>query len=326
MRGDFAVPTLFNGNFDAITSRFEQQNIPGWSFYNGNQNTTQNVSQRHLVEWSDIGKEEGSVGSLDADFLAGVGYDMSQPNYALKLSNDGQNQVTHNRFVVPEWGTLRFDLHVPKPKDGLFKVSIKGTEPDDEWLSAGEIDLKLAEHPAESESAVGYYDYVNGEYIDPYTYSLDYALQGFETFHLDIPENLRGKSALLQFTLEGDSTVYLDDVFFKSTHLKLGNPTFARPFEDTHRENYLIEKPQYSLSYSDAIKGPNWVSWQLNKSWLGNIQQGNLVLEDHSNYPPAGFPPPFLDSPDGIALLSPDSSYLPDYVVDYPSLIYTSLP
>ena len=130
----------------------------------------------------------------------------------------------------------------------------------------------------------------------------------------------------MQFNVEGDSQVYLDDVFFNSIHLKLGNPTFARPSEDTHRENYLIEKPQYSLSYNDAIKGPNWVSWQLNKSWLGTIQQGELELSDPSKYPPVGFPPPILDTGSGITLSSPDSSYRANYFADYPWVADPTLP
>lgn len=31
------------------------------------------------------------------------------PDYALRLG-DGLDSVTHNRFVVPDWGALRFDL------------------------------------------------------------------------------------------------------------------------------------------------------------------------------------------------------------------------
>jgi endonuclease G len=34
--------------------------------------------------------------------------------------------------------------------------------------------------------------------------------------------------------------------------------------------NYLMEKPQYSLSYSRDNGGPNWVSWHLDPSWLGS--------------------------------------------------------
>ncbi|MCC3422309.1 MAG: DNA/RNA non-specific endonuclease, partial [Microcoleus sp. PH2017_07_MST_O_A] len=31
MRGDYAVPTLFNGNFDAVAAQLDSQPIPGWS-------------------------------------------------------------------------------------------------------------------------------------------------------------------------------------------------------------------------------------------------------------------------------------------------------
>lgn len=38
----------------------------------------------------------------------------SETDYALKLG-DGLTEIFHNRFVVPDWGALRFDLHVPVP-------------------------------------------------------------------------------------------------------------------------------------------------------------------------------------------------------------------
>jgi hypothetical protein len=201
--------------------------------------------------------------------------------------------------VVPDWGTLRFDLHVPNPTGGNLQVSIKGIESDDDWQSLGEIDILPAEDPDSSDfNKVGYYNYIDGEYVDPYTSYIDYGTKGFETFHLpwqnsqDILESLRVKPATLKFELNSDnSTVYLDDVFFQSTHLKLGNPSFARPLEDTHRENYLIENPQYSLSYNDAIKGPNWVSWQLNKAWLGDTDRPRREQAIAVGYPPTNFPP-----------------------------------
>jgi hypothetical protein len=80
-----------------------------------------------LFEWSEIG-------SLSNDYRTGVGYDPVRPNYALLLSGDEQKEVTHNRFVVPEWGSLRFNLHVPNPNGGLLKVSMKGSEPNDKWI------------------------------------------------------------------------------------------------------------------------------------------------------------------------------------------------
>ena len=79
--------------------------------------------------------------------------------------------------------------------------------------------------------------------------------------------------------------------------------------ENTHRENYLIEKPQYALSYNDATKTPNWVSWQLNKSWLGNAPRPTLATVP-VGYPPSNFP---------------DGTYPADRL-DYPWLGDSSLP
>jgi DNA/RNA endonuclease G (NUC1) len=131
---------------------------------------------------------------------------------------------------------------------------------------------------------------------------IGFAEQGFQTFQLDIPNEFRGKVVTLKFELGGGTTVYLDNVFFKSQHLLFGNPNLTNqfkneqearkdldtpvfdsgydPFQDIQNtppsdffDNYLIEKPQYSLSYNDNLKTPNWVSYQLNKSWLGTYNQ-----------------------------------------------------
>jgi DNA/RNA endonuclease G (NUC1) len=176
--------------------------------------------------------------------------------------------------VVPEWGTLRFNLHVPDLSGGNLKVSLEG-----------ENGHKIEEtiHLLE---ANGPYDL---GYNDADTYRIGYGITGFETFHVDVPESLRGQVATVKFEIE-EGTVYLDDVFFKSLHTKLGNPTFARHDADTHRENYLIEKPQYALSYNDATKTPNWVSWQLNNTWLGNVRRPGSAGTVPPGYPPAGFP------------------------------------
>ena len=309
MRGDFAVPTLFNGNFDAV---FNPQGgnrtifsdaIPGWSFHNGE--TSASVTTNNLVDVNQLSATDAPA--LDAE-LDRIGVDRTQANYALKLQSG--KSITHNRFVVPESGTLRFNLHVPElTTNGKVKVSIKGNAPSDEYqlletVDGGTIDLRAADgrvNPGSSEIA-----YPVG-YPDTDTYRIGYGDRGFETFHVDIPEELRGEVATLKFELT-DGTVYLDDVFFQSISTKLGNPTFARPSETTHRENYLIEKPQYTLSYNDATKGPNWVSWQLNKSWLGNTTRPSETVPP--GYPPAGFP-------DGTYPASP---------VDYPWLGDNDLP
>src|SRR4028119_98700 len=54
-----------------------------------------------------------------------------------------------------------------------------------------------------------------------------------------------------------------------SPHLTMGNPTGAVT-STTYPTNYLLVKSQYALSYNNNKRIPNWVSWQLNSSWLGS--------------------------------------------------------
>ncbi len=51
-------------------------------------------------------------------------------------------------------------------------------------------------------------------------------------------------------------------------HLLMGNPSEARE-DESQEENYLIELPQYVMSYSRSKGTPNWVSWYVNEEWLG---------------------------------------------------------
>lgn len=66
-----------------------------------------------------------------------------------------------------------------------------------------------------------------------------------------------------------------------SVHLLLGNPSQATA-DVTNDENYLMLKPQYALSYNNRTRIPNWVSWQLNASWLGNVPRSNQFRPDDS--------------------------------------------
>jgi len=52
-------------------------------------------------------------------------------------------------------------------------------------------------------------------------------------------------------------------------HLTLGNPSGATTSEATPT-NYLLNMPQYSLSYHRDQGKPNWVSWHLSSPWLGS--------------------------------------------------------
>jgi DNA/RNA endonuclease G (NUC1) len=139
---------------------------------------------------------------------------------------------------------------------------------------------------------------------------IDYGVNGWESFYIDIPKELRGQPATIQFELETNNLsptqVYVDNVFFKSDNVILGNPTQAREeVNEQYKKNYIIEKPQYSLSYNSQKNTPNWVSWKLDRSWLGDFG---------SSYRPYGFAQdPDLDNSGWYQVNQSDYNFKFDY-------------
>ena len=62
-----------------------------------------------------------------------------------------------------------------------------------------------------------------------------------------------------------------------SVHLTLGNPSNAGT---SSLNNYLLVKPQYVIGYNCSIGRANWVSWQLNSSWLGSTPRQDNFRPD----------------------------------------------
>jgi endonuclease G len=51
-------------------------------------------------------------------------------------------------------------------------------------------------------------------------------------------------------------------------HAPFGLPSPAKA-DPKQREDYLIARPQYALSYNAEKRTPNWVCWRLTKSDIG---------------------------------------------------------
>lgn len=60
----------------------------------------------------------------------------------------------------------------------------------------------------------------------------------------------------------------------------MGNPSNAVTNATTHPNNYLMEKPQYVLSYSRDRSQAIWVAWHLHTSWLGTTPRQDDFRED----------------------------------------------
>lgn len=64
-----------------------------------------------------------------------------------------------------------------------------------------------------------------------------------------------------------------------SEHLTMGNPSNA-VVDVNQPNNYLLDKPQYAVSYSRDNGRPNWVSWHLDSTWLGSTPRQDDFRND----------------------------------------------
>ncbi|MBB3837825.1 endonuclease G [Runella defluvii] len=67
----------------------------------------------------------------------------------------------------------------------------------------------------------------------------------------------------------------------QSPHLALGNPSNAQTNPSSY-DNYLLNKPQFALSYNRSKGHANWVAWELSPKWLGTIDRQNDFRPDEA--------------------------------------------
>ena len=107
-----------------------------------------------------------------------------------------------------------------------------------------------------------YYSDTKYIYVRPYYKTLDGTVVYGETYY----KTLTGKSGLAS-TLSPDEPAL--DNSKDNDNMGLGNPSGATA-NTSNSNNYLMTKPQYTLSYNNSKHEPNWVSWHLDSSNLGS--------------------------------------------------------
>ncbi len=71
-----------------------------------------------------------------------------------------------------------------------------------------------------------------------------------------------------------------------TAHMLLGNPSGATT-DPANRANFLMVKPYYALAYNDGLCTPNWVSWRVIASDLGEAPRKQIFDSDKTL--PSGF-------------------------------------
>lgn len=67
--------------------------------------------------------------------------------------------------------------------------------------------------------------------------------------------------------------------YSENSPLYFGNPSNAKSLEE-FEDNYLMEKPQFILSYNNRTLNPNWVAWHLCAIDLGETDRTNTFRQD----------------------------------------------
>lgn len=104
------------------------------------------------------------------------------------------------------------------------------------------------------------------------------------TFSVNIAGNIRFS---IRKVTGGTNRINIDNVTIGSygppptsgEQLTMGNPSNAT-VNINQPTNYLLDKPQYAVSYSRDLGRPNWVSWHLDNSWLGSAPRQDDFRND----------------------------------------------
>ncbi|MBP3956640.1 DNA/RNA non-specific endonuclease [Gemmata sp. G18] len=70
-----------------------------------------------------------------------------------------------------------------------------------------------------------------------------------------------------------------DQLTLENRNVRFGMPADAK-HDPASREAYLIERPQYVLSYNDATRNPNWVCWNLSAGDIGTAERDTSFEPD----------------------------------------------
>lgn len=106
-------------------------------------------------------------------------------------------------------------------------------------------------------------DVTAGDNIFSYTATIPANQSGGQTSVTAVASDAQARSANVTINLTINAPLPGEDP------LILGNPSNATP-DVANENNYLMPKPQYTLSYNRSRASANWVAWRLDSTWIGS--------------------------------------------------------
>lgn len=106
-------------------------------------------------------------------------------------------------------------------------------------------------------------DVTPGDNIFSYQYTIPTTVSGGPKIVPFVAADAQGRVASSSITLTISSAPTNDEP------LLFGNPSNATT-DVANENNYLMVKPQYTLSYNRSRATANWVAWRLDSSWIGD--------------------------------------------------------
>ena len=80
-------------------------------------------------------------------------------------------------------------------------------------------------------------------------------------------------------TLFAEPNPQFDEGHAENSPLYFGNPSDAEAATEAEK-NYLMEKPQFTISYNNETLNPNWVAWHLCREDLGKADRSDTFRPD----------------------------------------------
>ncbi len=201
-----------------------------------------------------------------------------------------------NGCVDTDNNSLDFSIGVPAPRNtasapspctgGGNVISGSGSASPTSVMPANPVIFRVAVNPATTPpstgiTVVGNLTNISGpgtqQFFDDGTNGDTTAGDNIFSYQYTIPLTTTGGQKSVPYTVADAQArsfsgaigiSVIGNVVITDNPLILGNPSEATN-DVNFPTNYLMQKPQYSLSYNRDRGIPNWVAWRLDSSWIG---------------------------------------------------------